>query len=109
MQRKVNASYHITSHKQVSIVDTIFYPGETLTGENPSNLSYEDSLIRRTSIHHDHIHQTLIHMRVYINRETKYLSFHVGHVATASTLALSSVLVTEALSSSSRIDLASPS
>ena len=41
-------------------------------------------------------------MRVYINKETKYLSFHVGHLVVASTLALSIVLVTEALSSSSQ-------
>ena len=40
-------------------------------------------------------------MRVNINRENKYLSFQVGHVVVASTLALSSVLVTEALTSSS--------
>ena len=77
-------------------------------GENPNNLSYEDSLIIRTSIHHDHEHQTLPHMRVYINRETKYLSFHVGHVVAASTLALSIVLAIEALSSSSCTILASP-
>ena len=49
MQRKVNASY-----KQASTVDTMIYPRETLTGENPSNLSYEDIFRRRTSIHHDH-------------------------------------------------------
>ena len=54
MQWKVNASHHIISHKHASTVDTIFYPGETLTRENLNNLSYEDSLIRRTSIHHDH-------------------------------------------------------
>jgi hypothetical protein len=101
MQWKVNASHHIITHKQASTVDTIFYPGETVMGENPNNPSYGDSLVRRTSIHHDHIYQTLLHIRVYIKRETKYLYFHVGHVAAASTLALSSVLVTEALSSSS--------
>ena len=100
MQWKVNASHHIIAHKQASTVDTMFYLGETHTGENPNNLSYEDSLIRRTSIHHDHIHQTLLHMRVY-TRETKYLSFHVEHVAAASTLALSVALAMEALSSSS--------
>ena len=59
MKWKVNASHCIIAHKQASTVDTIFYPGETLMGENPNNLSYEDSLIRRTSIHHDHEHQTL--------------------------------------------------
>ena len=95
--------HHIASHKQTCIVGTIFYSRETHMGEKPNNLSYEDSLmIIRTSIHHDHEHQTLPHMRVYINRETKYLSFHVRHVATASTLALSMVLVKEALLSSSR-------
>ena len=76
-------------------------------GENSNNLSYEDTLIRRASIHHDHVHQTLLHMRVYINRETKYLSFHIGHVVVASTLALSVALAMEALSSSSHNTLAS--
>ena len=56
MQRKVNASHHIMAHKQASTIDTIFYPGETLAGENPNNLSYEDSLII-TSAHHDHEYQ----------------------------------------------------
>ena len=78
----------------------MFYFGETLTGENPINLSYEDIFRIRTSIHHDHIHQTLLHMRVY-TRETKYLSFHVEHVATTSALALLEVLAKESLSSSS--------
>ena len=49
--------HHIIAHKQASTVDTIFYPGETREGENPNNLSYEDSFIIRTSIHHDHGHQ----------------------------------------------------
>ena len=84
----------------------MFYLGETLMGENPNNLSYEDIFRIRTSIHHDHIHQTLLHMRVY-TRETKYLSFHVEHVATASTLALLVALAKEAPSSSSGNTLAS--
>ena len=79
----------------------MIYPRKTLTGENPNNLSYEYIFRIRTSVHHDHIHQTFLHMRVYINRETKYLSFHVGHVAAASTLTLSVALAMEALSSSS--------
>ena len=53
MQWKINVSHHIIAHKQASTIDTIFYLGETLTGENPNKLSYEDSLIIRTSIHHD--------------------------------------------------------
>jgi hypothetical protein len=57
MQRKVNAPHHIISHKHASTIDTMFYHGETHTGENPNNLSCEDSLIRRTSIHHDRVHQ----------------------------------------------------
>ena len=57
MQWKVNASHLIIEHKQAITVDTIFYPWETLTRENTNNLSYEDSLIRRTSIHHDHEHE----------------------------------------------------
>ena len=101
MQRKVNASNHIISHKYASTIDTMFYHGETHTGENPINLSYEDSLIKRTSIHYDHVNQTLLYMRVYINRETEYLSFHVGHVTVASTLAVLEVLAKEALTSSS--------
>ena len=84
MQWKVNASHHIIAHKQASTVDTIFYLGNTHTGKNPSNLSYEDSSIRRTRVHHDHIHQTLLYTRVSINRETKYLSFNVEHVVVAS-------------------------
>ena len=84
----------------------MIYPRETLTGENLNNLSYEYIFRIRTSIHHDHIYQTLLHMRVY-TRETKYLSFHVEHVAAASTLALSITLAQEALSSSSRNTLAS--
>ena len=97
----VNASHHITSHKYACIVDTIFYPRKNLMGENPRNLYYEDIFKIRTNIHHDHEYQTLPHMRVY-TRETKYLYFHVGHVAATSTLTLSIVLVIEALSSSSR-------
>ena len=65
-------------------------------GENPNNLSYEVIFIIRTSIHHDHIHQTLPQMRVY-TRETKYLSFHVGNVTATSILALSISLSIEAL------------
>ena len=65
-------------------------------GENPINLSYEVILRIRTSIHHDHEYQTLPHMRVY-TRETKYLSFHVGHVAATSSLTLSTTLAIEAL------------
>ena len=107
MQWKVNASHHIIAHNQASTIDTIFYPGETLTRENPSNLSYEDIFKIRTCIHHDHIYQTLLHIRVY-TRETKYLSFHVGHVAATSTLALSIALAIEALSSSSRTNIESP-
>ena len=98
MQRKVNASHHIISHKHASTVDTMFYPGETHTGENPNNPSYEYTFRIRTSIHHANIHQTLLQMRVY-TRETKYLSFHVEHVVATSTLALSIVLAMEALSS----------
>ena len=39
MQQKVKALHHI---KYTCTVDTIFYLGETLMGENPNNLSYED-------------------------------------------------------------------
>ena len=58
------------------------------------------------SIHHDHEYQTLPQMSVYI-RDTKYLYFHVGHVAIESTLMLLIALATKALSSSHAI-LASP-
>ena len=85
----------------------MFYLGETLTRENHNNISYEDIFRIRTSIHHDHEYQTLPQMKVY-TRETKYLSFHVGHLAAASTLALSIALPIEALSSSSSTILASP-
>ena len=74
-------SHLINKHAQWSPYFTL---GKLFTGENLDNLSYEDSLIIRTSIHNDHEHQTLPHMRVYINRETKYLSFQVGHVVAAS-------------------------
>lgn len=67
--------------------------------ENPSHLSYEDIIKIITSIHHEHIHQTLLTLRVY-TRETKYLSFHVEHVVVESTLAFSVALAMEALSSS---------
>lgn len=62
----------------------------------------------RTSIHHDHEHQTF-HKRGYTQIETdpKYLSFHIGHVAAALTLVPSIALAIEALSSS-RVMLASP-
>ena len=96
----------MTSHKQTCIVDTMIYPRETLMGENPNDLSYEDIFRIRTSIHHDQIHQTLLHMRVY-TRDTKYLSFHVDHVVVASTLSLSVTLAMEAPSSSSRNTLPS--
>ena len=52
------------------------------------------TMINATSIHHDYEYRTLRHMRVY-------LSFHVGYVATTSTLALSIALAIEALPSSS--------
>ena len=94
-------SHHINRHAQQTPYFTL---GKPFMGENPNNLSYEDSLIIRTSIHHDNIHQTLAHMRVYINKETKYLSFHVGLVIAASTLTLSIVRYIEELSSSSRIN-----
>ena len=80
----------------------MFYFGETLTGENPINLSYEDIFRIRTSIHHDHIHQTLLHMREY-TKETRYLYFHVEHAVVASALALSVALAMEALSSTCNI------
>ena len=86
----------------------MYYHGETHMRENPSNLSYEYIFKIRTSIHHDHEYQTFPQMRVYINKETRYLYFHVGHVATTPTLALSLALAIEALSSSSHTMLASP-
>lgn len=101
---------HTISHKQTCTMDTMIYPGETLMGENPNNVSYEYIFKIRIGIHHDHIHQTLLHMSIYIHIQAKYLSFHVGLVAVAnpSTLKCAShrgtiIIITNMLESSCQI------
>ena len=50
--------------------------------------------------------KTLLHTRVYRNREGKYLSFHAGHEVVVSTLALHSTSHRTTVSDTSHIDIA---
>lgn len=80
----------------------------TSKGKNPTIFLMINSLIEEQEYIMIIISNPSTHEgRVSINREIKYLSFHVGHVVAASTLALSIALVTEVFSPL-RVILASP-